>query len=135
MKRVYGWVTPECEYFSCKPFEHWTVVNNTPKLRAYVPDANRIERNVAITCQYCQDLEAQGEHGEWHDYENACDDARTKAIAQLYKAGCVRLADKGMVLNAEGIEAAWTPEMGAFLKKFAKDCGYKLHREDRKSVV
>jgi hypothetical protein len=129
MKRVFGWVTPELEYFACDRWQHWTLVNNTPKLRAYVPNANRIERELAMVLEVCQD-----EDMEWHRWEFVSENARSEAIEELYKAGCVRLADDGMDLNAEGIEAAWTPEMEAFLKKFAEDRGYKLCREVAKWV-
>lgn len=84
----FGWITPRNVQIACKPFQHFEGLKDNPEAKPFWESVNV---DVQDALRGCEALEAQGEHGEWHNYEMAVDDAQWKLADILFQQGFIRV--------------------------------------------
>jgi hypothetical protein len=103
---VFGWLGPRGKFYACKAWDHIKSINDHADLVALVPDYESIKSEVNSARELCQSLENAEEHGEWHHYEMAVDDANAFMTTSLYQAGCLRVGSVGDRMSFEGTSSA-----------------------------
>lgn len=92
----FGWINPSKEVFTCKLYEHFSLLENVPEFSAAVAKYNGICESNETAMN--EDLNSLGpdEHPCMHLYAFMNDDAKAELIQIIYGAGWIRL---GMQLD------------------------------------
>lgn len=114
-----GWITRTGELIECESYEHFKVDDPTIKSiwEEYQDILNDIENDI-------ESLE-EGEHPEWHTYENAEYSCQREAIDKLYKLGYLRIFKYGIDVGVEGL-GQWIENHKYSLKKITNKMSCEL---------
>jgi len=121
---IFGWMSPEGEFYPCKPWGHIAVVQEYPELEKVLPKYSKWMADLEDICDDCERIsDVEGSwNAEWHRYEMAQDDVHLWIAEGLYRAGMARICDDGLSLHCEALE--WTPELVEACTALATQHGY-----------
>lgn len=98
---IFGWLTPSGRFVQCPLWNHVEIAREdeeflkVPKVREQIDKVEDAE-------QECRDLQAMGEHPEWHTAEVAWDRARTEIRRALLRAKFIRIGEHDGTLFFQG---------------------------------
>jgi hypothetical protein len=107
----FGWVSPSGKTRGCECLSHFAVLQGWDALKGFPQDFLDCLKEVDEEERGCKDLEARGEHGEWHTLEMATDRVEDQVKTELYRRGFVRvgsfpLSGQRRLVEFEGTPAA-----------------------------
>lgn len=109
-----GWITPDGKLLGCGNYFHIQILKDINLLDKFQADYEEIEEIE----KECSELEENGEHPEWHNYEMACDDLGAKITEQLIQDGYIRV---GLNTIDKTIHFECKPHVFKEKQKYIKD--------------
>lgn len=107
----FGWITNTGDVFSCAQYDHLSeeVLVLAKSIKGFREWYDSEYESVKSIEQDCQALLDKDEHPEWHCYEMANDDFRSKCLTRLYEAGWIRFGSYDNTdYELEGFRHAFT---------------------------
>lgn len=130
-KPMYGWLTPSRDYIETRVYGHVQEIGKNPMLKKYIPWFDREWESAEELARSSQEMLDQGEHPEWHSYEMAQDDLKTRVVSELYGKGLLRVGTQQGVMYFEGSPGG-IKNLYEYAKQFAESHGMSAKFEPMK---